>query len=93
MPDHVHVLVYGTSLQADLKAFMIHFKKLTGFSYRRETGFKLWQAGYHDHILRGEETTETVARYILENPLRAGLSVTFGEYPFAGSDLYDYKSC
>jgi putative transposase len=91
MPDHFHALVYGTSLQADLRAFVSHFKKLTGFSYRRQAGRALWQIGYHDRILRDEETTETVARYILGNPLRAGLTMRWGEYPFAGSDLYDYK--
>ena len=70
---------------------MIHFKKLTGFSYRRQFGLALWQIGYHDRILRDEETTEKVARYILGNPLRARLTRTWGEYPFAGSDLYEYR--
>jgi hypothetical protein len=28
-------------------------------------------------------------RYILENPIRAGLAKKLGEYPFAGSDVYD----
>src|ERR1700692_1181919 len=35
LPDHLHLLVYGTSLDADLPAFMIHFKKVTGFEYSR----------------------------------------------------------
>lgn len=29
-----------------------------------------------------------VARYILENPVRAGLTRTFQEYPFSGSQEF-----
>jgi REP element-mobilizing transposase RayT len=91
MPDHVHLLAYGNSLQADLRAFMIHFKKLTGFRYSRTKGRKLWQPGYYERILRDEESTEGVARYIFENPIRAGLTLTLGEYPYAGSETFDYR--
>ena len=92
MPDHLHVLAYGTSPQSDFQAFVVHFKKLTGFEYKRRHGRHLWQPGYHDRILRDEESTEAVARYILEKPVRAGLARQLGEYPFAGSDLYDAKA-
>ena len=92
MPDHVHVLVYGTSLHADLSAFMTHFKKVTGFEYSRRFERRLWQPGYHDRILRDDESTEATARYILENPVRAGLARQIGEYPYAGSDLYDVRA-
>ena len=92
MPDHVHLLVYGTSLCADLRAFVVHFKKLTGFEYSQGTGRRLWQSGYHDRVLRDDESTEAVARYVLENPVRAGLTREIGEYPHAGSDLYDARA-
>ena len=32
-----------------------------------------------------------VARYILENPVRAGLARTVSEYPFVGSQLCELK--
>lgn len=92
MPDHVHLLVYGTSSQADLRGFMTHFKKLTGYEYSQTFQRRLWQSGYHDRILRDDESTETVARYILENPVRAGLARQLSEYPYAGSDLYDVRA-
>jgi putative transposase len=91
-PIHLHLLVYGTSLDADLQAFMIHFKKVTGFEYSKRFKRRLWQSGYHDRILRDDESTEATARYILENPVRAGLAHQIGEYPFAGSDLYDVRA-
>jgi len=91
MPDHVHVLAYGDSLQADFRAFVIHFKKASGFQYSRTKQKKLWQPGYHERILRDDESTESVAMYIFANPIRAGLTQVFGEYPYAGSELYDYR--
>ena len=90
MPDHLHVLAYGSSLTADLPTFINHFKKVTGFTYKQRTGRRLWQPGYYDRILRDDEGTESVARYIFENPIRAGITKTIGEYRFAGSDLFDY---
>jgi len=91
MPDHLHLLLYGTSEAADLRRCISRYKQITGFEYRSRHGRKLWQPGYHDRVLRDEEATETIARYILGNPLRAGLSKEWGEYPFAGSDLFDYR--
>ena len=64
MPDHVHLLVYGTSVQADLPAFITHFKKVTGFEYSQRFKRHLWQPGYHDRILRDDESTEATARYL-----------------------------
>jgi len=91
MPDHLHALVEATSEGSDLKAFMKHFKQMSGFNYRQRTRQTLWQPGYHEHILRAEEVTEVVARYILENPVRAGLTREIGEYPFAGSAIYELQ--
>jgi len=71
---------------------MIHFKKVTGFEYSRRFERRLWQPGYHDRILRDDESTEATARYILENPVRGGLARQIGEYPYAGSDLYDLQA-
>ena len=91
MPDHVHVLVYGTTERADFRAFALLFKKLTGFYYRKHVGRRLWQAGHYEHVLRADEMTDTVARCILENPIRAGLSQALGEHPSAGSGLFDCR--
>ena len=41
----------------------------------------LWQPGFYDHALRGEEDRLAVARYIVANPLRAGLVRRLGDYP------------
>jgi len=41
----------------------------------------VWQPGFHDHALRKEEDVRAVARYVVANPLRAGLVQRIGDYP------------
>ena len=88
MPDHLHVLATGQSERADLRDFLKRFKQSTAFAYRKAHKESLWQPGYFEKVLRDDEATETVVRYILENPVRGGLAKEIGEYPFAGSDVY-----
>jgi putative transposase len=90
MPDHVHLLASAQSEACDLSPFVKHLKQVTGFSYRQSTGQSLWQPGYHDRILRDDEATLIVARYILENPVRAGLAKALGVWPLAGSSVYTW---
>jgi putative transposase len=85
MPDHFHVLIEGTSDDADLQEFVRIWKQQTSFDVKRDFGVKLWQRGYYEHILRGDESLEKVARYILENPVRKGLVQSPDEYPYLGS--------
>jgi hypothetical protein len=42
-------------------------------------------------VLRDDEATLSVARYILANPVRAGLARSVEEYPFVGSLVYELK--
>jgi putative transposase len=89
MPDHLHALLEAQSEQSDFQVFVKRFKQSTGFMYRQKAKEPLWQHGYHERILRNDEASPAVVRYILENPIRAGLVKTIGEYPFAGSGVYD----
>jgi hypothetical protein len=41
----------------------------------------VWQRGFHDRALRGDEDLPAVARYIVANPLRAGLVRSVRDYP------------
>jgi putative transposase len=92
MPDHLHALVEARSEQSDFQAFVKRFKQITGFRHRQSTKQLLWQPGFHDRVLRNDEASPAVVRYILENPVRAGIASHIGEYPFAGSGVYDLES-
>jgi putative transposase len=92
MPDHLHALLEAESERSDFRSLVKRFKPMTGFAHCRDAGQPLWQPGYHERILRNDEASEAVVRYILENPIRARLTKEIGEYPFAGSGVYDSAS-
>ncbi len=81
MPDHFHWLI---ELQrGSLSGLMQRTKSLSTKSVNLCTGRKvsLWQQGFHDRALRREEDLVKVARYVVANPLRAGLVERLGDYP------------
>ena len=83
MPDHLHWLV---SLPAGNSLGNL-MRSVKGFSARqlnrqwppREDD--IWQKGFHDRALRQEEDLREAARYLVANPLRAGLVKEIGDYP------------
>ena len=88
MPDHVHLLLEGTSAAADLCEAVRAWKQRTSYDCRRRTGTRLWQPGFHDRILREGDDTRLVVRYVLQNPVRAGLVQYARDYQWVGSSRY-----
>jgi len=82
MPDHLHWLV---QLKDDVKLdqVMRTVKCVSSWQINRELNHsgRLWQPGYHDRALRKEEDIVSIARYVVANPLRAGLVGRIGDYP------------
>ncbi|QNT39780.1 transposase [Pseudomonas asiatica] len=81
MPDHLHWLIQLND--STLCSLMRRFKSRSSHALyhrgmRRE---KVWQAGYQDHAIRREEDIRRVAKYVICNPLRAGLASRVGDYP------------
>jgi putative transposase len=85
MPDHIHALIEGRHPAADFREFVRIFKQRSSFEWKREWGKPLWQRSYFEHVLRDDEDTIGVAKYILENPVRAGLVERPEDYPYLGS--------
>jgi len=85
MPDHVHLLIEGTAPDSDLEEFCKLAKQYAGFYYKQRYHESLWQPSFDDRVLRDDEGTWSVARYIVNNPLREGLATRADEYPFLGS--------
>jgi putative transposase len=85
MPDHVHLLTEGLEECACLKSFVKLAKQYSGFHFRQRFGVSLWQRYLYEHVVRDDERTETIAAYIVENPLRARLVERIQDYPFVGS--------
>jgi putative transposase len=88
MPDHLHLLVEGQAAHSDCRRFISLAKQLSGFHYYQASGQRLWQRYGYERVLRSDEATLSVARYIVENPVRSGLADRVTEYSFLGSTHY-----
>ena len=76
MPDHLHWLLQlgDTDL---LSQCVQRFKSMSTKALQPA----LWQRGFHDRAVRNEEDLPAIARYIVANPVRAGLVSRVGAYP------------
>ena len=88
MPDHLHLLVEGSRDDSDCLSFIRRAKQFSGFYFKKAHGKQLWQRYGHERVLRSDERTLSVARYIFENPVRAGLAERVDDYPFLGSKTH-----
>lgn len=81
MPDHLHWLV--ALKEADLSRLVLRLKPRSTIEINRLLGWsgRMWQKGFHDHALRDEEDLRAVARYVVANPVRAGLVQSVRDYP------------
>ena len=89
MPAHLHFVAEAEADGADLLAFVHRFKQATGYQWKRQHRRQLWQPSFYDHVLRDSEDTRAVVRYVLENPVRAGMVTVPADYPHCGSFVYD----
>lgn len=82
MPDHLHWL-FQLGESHSLSTIIKGFKASSAIeinTYLRRQG-AVWQRGFYDHALRRDEDVKQIARYIIANPLRAGLVENIGDYP------------
>ncbi len=86
MPDHAHWLLQLGD-RDPLSVVVSRLKSASARCANRAMGNdgKLWDRAFHDHAIRDEEEAFKVARYIVANPLRAGLAERIGNYPFWNS--------
>lgn len=87
MPDHAHFLFNGDRDDADLRKCAEMCKQKAAHACSQTVSGRLWQASFYDHVLRDDEPDLFVIRYILENPVRAGLVERCEDYPFLGCSL------
>ena len=82
MPDHLHWLVaLGHSHSIDIVVKMMKGRTAVAVNRVSSRRGPVWQRKYYDHALRKDEDLTRTARYIVANPLRAGLVKKLGDYP------------
>jgi putative transposase len=85
MPDHLHLLVEAQTDTSDLKRFIKLAKQRSAYYFKEAFDVRLWQRYGYERILRREESTPAVIRYIIANPVRTGLVEHPLDYRYWGS--------
>ena len=82
MPDHSHIQI--SPKDGNLVDLINRWKSYTANRLKKE-GLEgpCWQRSFYDHALRKDEDIQTVAEYIVNNPVRAGLVKNWKDYPFS----------
>jgi REP element-mobilizing transposase RayT len=83
MPDHLRWL-FVLQGPRPLDRVVAALKRESAREINRRLGRSgrcLWQAGYFDRAIRDDEDLQAIARYIVANPLRAGLCASVRDYP------------
>ncbi|MDR6993362.1 REP element-mobilizing transposase RayT [Luteimonas sp. 3794] len=82
MPDHAHwLLQLGTESLGRVVARMKSAVSRNLHSQWGDAG-PVWSNAFHDRAIRRDEDLHAAARYVVANPLRAGLCRSLGDYPF-----------
>ena len=82
MPDHWHGLIELGAMET-LPVCVQRLKAKTSRSFRvgrQHDG--IWAPGFHDRALRSSDDLRVAVRYVIANPLRAGLVDEIGKYPY-----------
>jgi len=82
MPDHLHCLVQLGDSPLSSVMQSVHSLTARAINASRCASGQVWQGAFHDRALRADDDLLEAARYLLANPLRAGLVVRVGDYPF-----------
>lgn len=82
MPDHWHGLLQLG--HEPLARVMNRFKANLTRALHASAGTsqRVWDRSFHDHALRTDEDVRHAARYIVANPIRAGLATNVLDYPY-----------
>lgn len=86
MPDHLHAVV-SLGASEPLPALLQRIKAVTSRVAKSAgaaavVGSRVWMPGYHDRAMRRDDDLLAMARYVVMNPVRAGLVPKVGDYPF-----------
>jgi len=83
MPDHAHWLIELGETEP-LSRVVARLKGVSARAANHVVGVEgpMWAPAFHDRALRSWRDVRLVARYIVCNPVRAGLVQCLGDYPY-----------
>ena len=87
MPNHAHAIVHPEP-HVDVSDVVGAWKSISAREIIRRHGVQapVWQREPFDHLVRNEVKAQAYTRYVLDNPVKAGLR----DWPHVGSADYGY---
>jgi REP element-mobilizing transposase RayT len=84
MPDHWHGLIQLGDETEELSKIVGRLKSNSSRRLHAEDpGLgPVWARAFHDRALRSDDNVLSAVRYLISNPLRAGLVRRVGDYPY-----------
>jgi len=65
MPTHLHIILVLHECEFKLGEVVRRLKAITS----KQSGIKLWQPNYYEHVIRNERALSRIREYIVNNPL------------------------
>ena len=91
MPDHLHAFVAIDDERQILSSWMKSSKNSLSKVLRDKSILPPhWQKGFHDHVLRSEDSYSEKWQYVRDNPVRARLTNEWADWPFTG-EIFDLE--
>ncbi|HSR88689.1 MAG TPA: transposase [Pontiella sp.] len=85
MPDHIHLFCSPVGINyPPLLKWVNYWKSLSARSWPNRTERKVWQRDFWDTQLRRGDSYTEKWRYVVNNPVRAGLVEESSQWPYQG---------
>lgn len=93
MPDHLHLLITVPGGMTIEKAMQL-IKGRFSYRLKKEFGYpgEVWQAGFSEVRADSKESIAGYREYIAQNPVKAGLAESHGQYPYCFGHLAKKKA-
>jgi putative transposase len=88
MPDHAHLVVDGQRNDSDCLEFIKAAKQYSGYYFKQAYRRRLWQRYGYERFIRDEMERALTIRYLLANPVKAGLVSDPRDYYGLGSERH-----
>ena len=72
MPTHIHLILILEQCEFKLGEVVRRLKAATS----KQSGIKLWQPNYYEHVIRNERALGKIREYIINNPLAERIEFT-----------------
>jgi putative transposase len=85
MPDHLHLFCSPATTQSPLlQQWVSYWKSHAARNWPKPGDAPVWQSDFWDTQLRRVESYDEKWRYVVENPVRAGLVASAEDWPYQG---------